>query len=130
MEISKTDKVEAVVSRHLKAARVLRDHGIDFWAESARTIGEVCRESGVSFQKIVRQIQLASERPAKISPLSGKYPGKNPFCQIKKNLVRVQMSNFPVRVPNSLFEVFPFAPAHSLKMQSWIANHIRVQKMM
>ena len=64
MEISKTDKVEAVVSRHLKAARVLRDHGIDFWAESARTIGEVCRESGVSFQKIVRQIQLASERPA------------------------------------------------------------------
>lgn len=59
VNIQVSDTIDSIVSKNLKAARVLSKHGIDFYSEGTRSLKEACREANISFGKLSRQIRNA-----------------------------------------------------------------------
>lgn len=59
MNICVTDSVDSVVSKSLKAARVLSKHGIDYCSDGGKSIKEACAEANITFRKLMRNIQRA-----------------------------------------------------------------------
>lgn len=61
MNIHVTDTIDSLVSRNLKAARILSKYGIDY-CEGGKSIKEACEEANVSFRKLLGKIRQADMR--------------------------------------------------------------------
>lgn len=59
MNIHINDSIDSIVSKNLKAAKVLNRHGIDYSSEGGKSLREACREVNISFRKLQCEIRKA-----------------------------------------------------------------------
>lgn len=59
MNIHVNDSVNTLVTKNLKAAKVLSKHGIDYSSEGSKSLKEACLEANISFRTLMREINKA-----------------------------------------------------------------------
>lgn len=62
--MKESDTMGAIVAENARAALVLNRHGLDFCCGGGKTLGEACRETGVSATAVISELAALEQGPA------------------------------------------------------------------